>query len=186
MKKQIQLIEFIDLRYADPISAMDLTNDYLLIGTMLGATKYYNINQKKLIRLSEVQDEFISGAKIYQNSLYICIGDLKINQYDLDKEDEMREADIETNNYQNEEDHKKKCDNCLTMLNNNYLIRTFINFPDKKSKEKEGEQEQEDNDGLTEFSIKNIIDNNDDNDNEIVRKIKMSNYRSFSCILNKQ
>ncbi len=173
MNKIIQLIEFIDIRYADPISAMDLTNDYLLFGTMLGATKYYNINQKKLIRLSDVQDEFISGVKIYQNNFYICIGDVKINQYNIDNEQEMRTADIETDNYQDEDDHKKKCDNCLTMLNNNYLIRTYINFPDKKDKEKEGDQEDK-NDGLTEFSIKNIIDNN--NDNEVVRKIKMSNY----------
>ena len=165
MKKEIKLINFIELRYADPISSMDLTNDYLLYGTMLGATKFYIINSKKLISLSEIQDEFISGVKINKNQLYICIGDLKIISYNVSTE--INEEDLaaeEINNYNDDdENHNKNCDNCLTMLNNYYLIRTFIDFP-AEPKDQPVTKE-------TDISIKNIFENK-----EIETKINMSNY----------
>lgn len=45
-KKEIKLIEFINLRYADPISAIDLNDNYLLFGSMLGSISFYIIDQK--------------------------------------------------------------------------------------------------------------------------------------------
>ena len=171
MKNQIKLLKFIDLRYADPISSMDLTDDYLLFGTMLGSTKYYNINQNKLISLSEIQDENISGVKIYQNDLYICIGDFKIIIYNLNKNDINQIPEYtESKNYDSEEKHNQKCLNCLTMLNDKYLIRTYINFPSKPNDVPITED--------VEISIKNIInhDSNDNNNEEIEGKINMSNY----------
>ena len=164
MKKEIKLLKFIDLRYADPISAIDLTDDILVYGTMLGATKYYNINQQKLVTLSEIQDEYISGIKINQNQLYICIGDAKILIYNLSSPiiDENL-SNEEKNNYETEEEHSKYCENCLTMLNNNYLIRTYIDFP--------AEPKDDPITKDTEISVKDIYDNE-----EIKRKIVMSNY----------
>ena len=171
MEKTNKLIKFIELRYADPISSMDLTDDYLLFGTMLGSTKYYIINQKKLISLSEIQDENISGVKIYQNNLYICIGDFKIIIYTLNNNDISQIPEYtESKNYDSEEKHNQKCVNCLTMLNDKYLIRTYINFPSKPNDEPITEE--------VEISIKNIIkdDSNDNNNEKIEGKIKMSNY----------
>ena len=174
----MKLIKFIGLRYADPISSIDLTDDYLLFGTMLGTTNLYINKQNKLKTLSEIQDEYISGVKIYNNKLYICIGDFKILIYELnnniDNENEKIPEYIEIKNYKdddNDTEHNKNCENCLTMLNDNYLIRTFIDFPVEPNADSVTKE--------TKFSIKNIIiknENNDDDNEEIKGEIKMSNY----------
>ena len=161
-KKEIKLVEFINLRYADPISAIDLIDNYLLFGSMLGSITLYIIDKKKLIRLSDTEDEYISGVKIKENILYICIGDIKIATYEVTQEDNILPKDSATN-YKNEEEHNKNCENCLTMLNNDYLIRTFIDFPEEPNKEPSIK--------LVKYSIKNIIDNN-----IFEGKIRMSNY----------
>ena len=161
-KKEIKLVEFINLRYADPISAIDLIDNYLLFGSMLGSITLYIIGKRKLIKLSDTEDEYISGVKIKENILYICIGDLKITTYEVTQDDNILPKDS-TNNYKNEEEHNKNCENCLTMLNNDYLIRTFIDFPEEPNKEPSIK--------LVKYSIKNIIDNK-----EFEGKIRMSNY----------
>ena len=85
MKNDIKLIRYITLRYADPICAMDLSDKYLLYGTMLGTSACYLINQKRLITLSETQDENVSGVKIQEINndirLLVCIGDNKIYNF---------------------------------------------------------------------------------------------------------
>jgi tRNA U34 2-thiouridine synthase MnmA/TrmU len=70
-KKEIKLIEFINIRYADPISAIDLKDNYLLFGSMLGSITFYIIDQKKLFHISDTEDEYISGVKIKENILYV-------------------------------------------------------------------------------------------------------------------
>ena len=172
----MKLIKFIGLRYADPISSIDLTDDYLLFGTMLGLTNLYIIKQNKLKTLSEIQDEYISGVKIYNNKLYICIGDFKILVYELNNniDNEKILEYIEIKNYKDDDndiEHNKNCENCLTMLNDNYLIRTFIDFPAEPNSKGDTKG--------TKFSIKNIInknENNGDDNEEINGEIKMSNY----------
>lgn len=168
-KKEINLIKFIVLRYADPISSMDLTDDYLLFGTMLGSTVCYIIDKNKILSLSTVQDEYISGVKIIENNLYICIGDLKILIYDLNPENINENSEIpfnEINNYKEEKDHNDRCENCLTMLNNNFLVRTFIEFP--------AEPHEEPTTKECTVLIKNILEN--DENSQIEKKIEMSNY----------
>lgn len=186
-EKKLKLIKFIEIRYADPISSLDLTDDYLLFGTMLGLTKYYIINKKEAKSLSEVQDEYISGVKISQNNFYICIGDLKVYRYNINNNENTNE-NVEQHstsyNYKSESAHNEKCENCLTMLKNDYLIRTFIEFPSDPKEEPAKPKK-------TEVSTKNILNNlyryednfeNSDSDenssdnNEIKFDIEMSNY----------
>ena len=162
-KKEIKLIEFINLRYADPISAIDLNDNYLLFGSMLGSISFYIIDQKKLFSISDTEDEYISGVKIKENILYVCIGDLKVVTYELNQDDKIIPKNS-IDNYIKEEEHNKKCENCLTMLNNDYLIRTFIDFPEEPNKEPSIK--------FVNYSIKNIIDKNE----KFRGKIRMSNY----------
>jgi len=162
-KKEIKLVEFINLRYADPISSIDLTDNYLLFGSMLGSITFYIIDKKKLFHLSDKEDEYISGVKIKENTLYICIGDLKIVTYELNQENEIQQQNS-IDNYRNDEEHSKNCENCLTMQNNDYLIRTFIDFPEEPNKDPLIK--------LVNYSIKNIFDKNE----TYKGKIRMSNY----------
>ena len=139
MENDIKLVRYITIRYADPICAIDLSDKCLLYGTMLGTAACYLINQRKLITLSETQDEHVSGVKIQENKenpkdtkLIVCVGDYKIMSFNsvtenLNEIPKYEEIII----YPNENEHFKQCDKCFTMLKNNYLVRTFIEFPNE-------------------------------------------------------
>ena len=168
----ISLVRYISLRYADPVCSIDLSDKYLLYGSMLGTAACYLINQRKLITLSETQDEHVSGVKIDENKdnpkeskLYVCVGDNKIFIYDSFNENSNEMPKNQTiDNYPSESEHEKRCEKCFTMLNNDYLVRTFIDFP--------ADTKQEYQSAETQYSIKNLNDLN----NEKIGKIKMSNY----------
>ena len=173
MNEEIKLVRYITLRYADPICAIDLTDRYLIYGTMLGTVACYIINQKKLITLSESQEENVSGIKIQENKknqkeskIFVSIGDEKILLYNSIGENlnEIPKYE-EIYNYLSENDHNKKCEKCYTMLKNNYLVRTFIEFPN--------EVKTPSNLSSTEISIKNLLNLNE---KEIQVNINMSNY----------
>ena len=173
MNEEIKLVRYITLRYADPICAIDLTDRYLIYGTMLGTVACYIINQKKLITLSESQEENVSGIKIQENKknqkeskIFVSIGDEKILLYNSLGENlnEIPKYE-EIYNYLSENDHNKKCEKCYTMLKNNYLVRTFIEFPN--------EVKTPSNLSSTEISIKNLLNLNE---KETQVNINMSNY----------
>lgn len=169
---EIKLIKFITLRYADPICSIDLSDKFLLYGTMLGTAACYLINHQKLITLSETQEEHISGVKIEENKdnpkdnkLYVCVGDEKVITFNATNENnnEIPKLD-EKNLYQPENEHSQKCDKCFTMLKNDYIVRTFIEFPpDTKTNYRTYD---------TQVSIKHIHNL----DQERIEIIPMSNY----------
>ena len=172
MHNGIKLIRFIAIRYADPICAIDLTDKCLLYGTMLGTAACYLINQKKLITLSETQEEHISGVKIQENEnpkdnkMYVCIGDDKINIYNSINENYNEIPKYEQkNNYPNETEHSQKCEKCFPMLKNDYFVRTFIEFPPDT---KTGSNMFD-----TQCSVKKLLNLSEP---EITKIIKMSNY----------
>ena len=173
MDKEIKLVRYITLRYADPICAFDLSDKCLLYGTMLGTAACYLIDQRKLITLLETQEEHVSGIKILENKentnnskFIVCIGDNKILTFNSINENlnEIPKYE-EINNYQNENEHFKKCEKCYTMLKNNYLVRTFIEFP--------SEVKTPSSLFNTDYSIKDIQNLNSP---EINGSILMSNY----------
>ena len=167
-----KLVRFIALRYADPICAIDLSDKCLLYGTMLGTAACYFINQKKLITLSETQEEHISGVRILEkenskdNKMYVCIGDEKILIFNSfsDNYNEIPKFE-QKNNYQNENDHFQKCEKCFPMLKNDYYVRTFIDFPP--------ESKTPYNASITKCSVKKLLNLSEP---EITRDIQMSNY----------
>ena len=72
MKRKIELIKFLSIRYADPITSLELSDKYLCFGSMLGLLKYFIIDSNLLIQLSEKQDEFISGILLIK-MIYIFV-----------------------------------------------------------------------------------------------------------------
>ena len=173
MNDEIKLVRYITLRYADPICAIDLNDKYLVYGTMLGTAACYIIDQKRLITLSETQDENVSGIKLQENKenpkeskLFVSIGDDKIILYNSIGENlnEIPKYE-EIYNYQSENEHYKQCEKCYTMLKNNYLVRTFIEFPN--------EVKTPSNLTSTEILIKNLLNLNE---KETQVNIDMSNY----------
>jgi len=140
---------------------------------MLGTAACYLINQRKLITLSETQEEHISGVKTDENKdnpkenrLYVCLGDFKILIFDsLNENFNENIKNTSIDNYPTEAEHEKICEKCFTMLKNDYLVRTFIDFP---ADTKQGYIPAD-----TQYKIKNL---NDLNENERTGTIRMNNY----------
>ena len=69
-----------------------------------------------------------------------------------------REAVYSNDIYESEEAHDRKCDNCLTMFANDYLIRNFIDYTSSQKKEKNEEEEKKsENHEYVLVSIKIIV-----------------------------
>ena len=78
MEYGYSLIKHIKINNTDPICAIDLNNELLLFGTMLGYCGFYIINTKKLILVSENEDEHIIATQIKKDKLVFAVGDEKI------------------------------------------------------------------------------------------------------------
>jgi hypothetical protein len=145
---------------------MVLTDKYLIYGTMLGMLVLYDIDKDREILLSKVQEEHIVGLKIKDNQLYVCIGDYKILIYNLTPGITENSSNYdEIINYE-EDEHSIYCDKCLTMLNNNYLLRFFLDWPEKDEDYIQKNQN-------TQIIIQNIYEKEPD---KIEDNIIMSNY----------
>jgi hypothetical protein len=164
MNNEHAVIKFIEIRYADPICSIDLTEKGLLLGSMMGRAIYYSIPDKKYFLLSETQQEHISGVQFKTNSndiFYIAIGDESVQTY-TKNENGMPQPET-TNNYESESEHTTKCNSCFTLLSNIYLMRIFLHLP------------SDDNTDvcsmLTDYIITNV-----DTKNSISGQVEMSNY----------
>ena len=164
MNNEHAVIKFIEIRYADPICSIDLTEKGLLLGSMMGRTIYYSIPDKKYFLLSETQTEHISGVQFKTNSndiFYIAIGDESVQTY-TKNENGMPQPET-TSNYESESEHTTKCNSCFTLLSNIYLMRIFLHLP------------SDDNTDvcsmLTDYIITNV-----DTKNSISGQVEMSNY----------
>ena len=160
---KLNLIQTINLTYADPINTISLTMEKILFGTMMGKFCLYDIRNKSLQLLSEISNEQISGTSFSKDlkNFYISIGDEKIIKFDCNNLDKI----ITFNGYEQEEVHIDKCDNCFCLLNENKFLMLFLNEPQKN----EDPIENYDCD----YSLKIIKDNNIEEKNG---KINMSNY----------
>ena len=160
---KLNLIQTINLTYADPINTISLTMEKILFGTMMGKFCLYDIRNKSLQLLSEISNEQISGTSFSKDFkyFYISIGDEKIIKFDCNNLDKI----ITFNGYEQEEVHIDKCDNCFCLLNENKFLMLFLNEPQKN----EDPIENYDCD----YSLKIIKDNNIEEKNG---KINMSNY----------
>lgn len=133
-KNAYDLYNYQEIRFGDPISAMTLNNQYLLIGTMLGRIIIYSLQARQAMMLCDQSNENISSISLDQfNVLHICIGDESILQYDFNKENTLSsETNCSTiRNYTNDSDHIKNCDNCYTVLYEESFFCLIMDQPEE-------------------------------------------------------
>jgi hypothetical protein len=80
--------KLIETRFADPITAIDLSKHYVCHGSAMGRIAFYHIKDQKDMVISDSQPELIRGISHSQNGdfIYISIGDIscqKLNAFDL-------------------------------------------------------------------------------------------------------
>ena len=146
MEDGYSLIKHIKINNSDPICSIDLNEELLLFGTMLGYCGYFLIKpEEKLIKISEREDEHISATQIRNNKLYIVVGDEKV--IIAEKSDKKNIID-EIYNYEDDSDHFKVCEKTFCMLKNNFLFSIELKIPE------EGEQKASKN--QCDWRIKNL------------------------------
>lgn len=60
----MKFVKLIETRFADPITALDLSRRYVCHGSAMGRIAFYNIRDDKDIALSDSQPELIRGVRI--------------------------------------------------------------------------------------------------------------------------
>ena len=118
------LIGYIETRFGDPISSININSNFCIIGTMMGKLILYNINKRQSMMLIENSEEeilninFSSNNNNYCNDFYCCIGDKSILKYSIKPYLLNNNYPIVTltstiNNYTDESSHVKDCDNAI-------------------------------------------------------------------------
>ena len=163
MEYGYSLIKQIKIYNTDPICSIDLNDELLLFGTMLGYCGYYLLKPKeKFIKISEKEDEHITATQIRKNKLCIAVGDEKV--IIIDKNNLENNKDIkEVFNYEDDSDHFKHCEKTFCMLKDNLLFSIELSIP------KEDEKVAKKN--TCDWSIKNI-----DNNKSLEGQIEIYNF----------
>jgi hypothetical protein len=163
MEYGYSLIQHIKIFNSDPICALDLNDELLLFGSMLGYFGYFAIKTKKLYVLSEIEDEHIIATQIKKNKLLFAVGDQKIVTVEKTDNNYNNPVIKENSNYKDEVEHYKKCDNMFCMLGGDYLFSIELNIPREEEKKVE--------ERLCTWKIKNLEKKASFSD-----KINISNY----------
>ena len=125
-KSKYNLVKFLEIRFADPISSMKLVNNYFVYGTLMGRINLYNIKDDKKFQLSEVNPENISDIAFNETerAFHIGIGDEEIKIFFVDNlsEDTIPQSQS-MNVYDSDFDHSKNCENAFIFITDQCFFR---------------------------------------------------------------
>lgn len=84
--------KLIDSRFADPITALELSTKYVCYGSAMGRIAFYDIKNDKDIALTDSQPELIRGISYSSKGdhIFVSIGDIsckRLNGDDLSEVD---------------------------------------------------------------------------------------------------
>ena len=118
--------DYIDITLGDPISAISLTNKFVIIGTMTGAIKLYYFDQKRIYIISKNNIEHISGLFFspQDHALYASVGDVHYLKYEMKEpfmDNSMPFSKI--NLYETNSQHNYCCDNSYVLMSSNSILK---------------------------------------------------------------
>ena len=160
------LLKLIPNHFADPISALCLTNEYIMVGTMMGSITLYDIKNQLAISLTELNTENIADISFNQEekAFLVAIGDEEIKIFRTFNI--TSEQPLSINIYDSEMKHNQNCENSYVFLSPYYLFRIQLGQIDEGSFIVYNSNQ--------EYELKhiNLIENN----KSFIGKIQMSNY----------
>jgi len=163
--------DYIDINVGDPISAITLTNRFVIIGTMTGGIKLYYFNEKRIYIISKSNIENISGLSysVKDHILYACVGDVHYLKYEM-KEPFMNYSmpfsiiDL----YPNNSMHNYSCENSYTLTSPNSILKINIFVPEL--------QEKIDDDSYINYEITSLKKNVNSYTNPKSGRLKCTNF----------
>ena len=132
--KKISLIRLLDIRFADPISALSLIDTYVIFGTMMGNITLYSIQDNKIYILSQLSSENIVDISYSPNDklINVAIGDEEVIKYQINFNSNSKyPLSTKVKNYSTETEHNKYCENAFIMLSYNIFFRVQLTQPEE-------------------------------------------------------
>jgi hypothetical protein len=124
-----------DIRFADPVSAIALNEKYVVIGSMMGRIAAFTLGDKKTHLLAELSTENITGITFEAiDTFNVAIGDEEVLKYRFivnNTGQAVPDNEHRLKNYtgNNSSEHSNRCDSCFTMLSNQSAALIFLNQP---------------------------------------------------------
>ena len=130
-KKEYTLFSLIEIRFADPISAIALSNNFLIIGSIMGRIILQSLEDGKTVLISELSTENISGISFSNDeySFFVAIGDEQVLKFPSDTS--IIGPIKRILNYQNEKEHNIHCENSFIFLYSNFLFKILLSPPEE-------------------------------------------------------
>jgi WD40 repeat protein len=165
-KEEYILDNFIRFRFGDPINALNMAKNYLIMGSMSGRISLYDIKNKKTILLSKSNSEEISDISYnkQENCFYVGIGDDEIKIFKIDNLSDDTIEPIKV--YESKEIHKNNCEDAFILLSPESLFRIQL--------AKSNESSTTITETNQEYELKMF--HKDNNSNNHIGKLPMTNY----------
>lgn len=112
----MKFVKLIETRFADPITALDLSVKYVCHGSAMGRIAFHQIAEAKDLVLSDSQPELVRGISHSEGGefVYISIGDVICQKL---KSDTLAQLDtVSINDVIDEQQHKPACERTFTLL----------------------------------------------------------------------
>ena len=170
-KSSYIFFDYLDIIIGDPISSVCLSENYVIIGTMMGRIKLFSLKSHKIISISGTNLEHVSGITFKEddNLLFASIGDEQILRYEIsDNLDNNLSPSNSMNIYDNNFDHNYNCDSSYVLMAKNSLLKVVI-FPHEL-------EESVKNDIYIKYTIIYFGNQKFDNSSKYNGKIKSTNY----------
>lgn len=134
----MKFLKLIETRFADPITAIDLSNKFVCHGSAMGRIAFYDIHENKDLVLSDSQPELVRGISHDEKGdfIYISIGDIscqKLNADDLQVVDNVIIVSVT-----DDRQHKPQCEKAFTLLHGHQ--NCVLNMNIKKDKNQENQE----------------------------------------------
>ena len=136
-KVNMEFLKLIQTRFADPITAIDLSKKYVCHGSAMGRIAFYDLQQKQELVLFDSQPELIRGISHSEagNHIFISIGDVSCQRLDSQTlrviDNVLIVEDVD------ERQHKANCERSFTMMHRNLNCVLSIQMGDKEDKKRE-------------------------------------------------
>ena len=123
--KKYSFYDMLDVRYSDPVIAIALKENFLLIGSALGRISYYEIDKKHQKICIDLSNEGISGCSILNKEEFLfAIGDEEVIKISTQSTEV-----VHFKNYDSNANHNDFCETSFCMMNENKLILLEFSEP---------------------------------------------------------
>lgn len=128
-KPSYSLVKLLEIRFADPVSALKLTEHFVIMGTMMGRVTSYCLPTGKQNLLSELNSENIADISFNEeeNSFYIAVGDDDILKFEVNQNSlELIQQRPAITIYEPETEHSRYCETAYIMLSPFSIFRVQL------------------------------------------------------------